>query len=59
MTETQVLEQKYNAEKARSLNFQRLLAMEEKHTGGLEAQVKRLSEDLKKLREQCPQQNLP
>lgn len=57
--EKQLLESKYNAEKARSLNFQRLLAMEEKRAGSLEAQVKRISEELKTVREQCPQHNLP
>lgn len=59
ITEKQMLESKYNAEKDRSLSFQRLLAMEEKRAGGLEAQVKRISEELKTLREQCPQRNLP
>lgn len=59
ITEKQMLESKYNAEKARSLNFQRLLAMEEKRAGNLEAQVKRIAEELKTLREQCPQHNLP
>ena len=36
-----VLEEKYNAEKARSLNFQRLLAQEEKRSLELESEVKR------------------
>jgi len=59
ITEKQLLESKYDAEKIRSLSFQRLLAREEKRTGDLEAQVKRISEELKTLREQCPQHNLP
>ena len=33
--------EKYDAEKARSLNFQRLLAQEEKRTGELDSEVKR------------------
>jgi predicted nucleic acid-binding Zn-ribbon protein len=36
-----VMAEKYEAEKARSLNFQRLLAQEEKRTGELDAEVKR------------------
>lgn len=59
ITEKQTLESKYDAEKARSLNFQRLFAMEEKRAGNLEAQVKRITEELKTLREQCLQHNLP
>ena len=59
ITEKQMLESKYNGEKARSLNFQRLLANEERRTGDLDAQIKRISEELKTLREQCPQHNLP
>lgn len=41
-----VLEEKYNAEKARSLNFQRLLAQEEKRTAELDNEVKRSKKDL-------------
>jgi LysM repeat protein len=36
-----VMAEKYEAEKARSLNFQRLLAQEEKRTGDLDAELKR------------------
>jgi uncharacterized protein YlxW (UPF0749 family) len=56
ITEKQLLESKYNAEKARSLNFQRLLANEERRTANLDAQIKHISAELKTLREQCPQQ---
>ncbi len=35
-----VMAEKYEAEKARSLNFQRLLAQEEKRTGDLDAELK-------------------
>jgi len=59
ITEKQMLESKYNGEKARSLSFQRLLANEERRTADLDAQIKRISEELKTLREQCPQHNLP
>ncbi len=36
-----VMAEKYEAEKARSLNFQRLLAQEEKRTGELDTELKR------------------
>ncbi len=41
-----VLEEKYNAEKARSLNFQRLLAQEEKRTAELDSEVRRTKAEL-------------
>ena len=41
-----VLTEKYEAEKARSLNFQRLLAQEEKRTGELDNEVKRAKREL-------------
>jgi cell division protein FtsB len=41
-----VLEEKYNAEKARSLNFQRLLAQEERRTAELDNEVKRTKREL-------------
>ena len=41
-----VMEEKYNAEKARSLNFQRLLAQEEKRTAELDSEVKRTKLEL-------------
>lgn len=41
-----VLTEKYEAEKARSLNFQRLLAQEEKRTGELDNEVKRTKREL-------------
>lgn len=41
-----VLEEKYNAEKARSLNFQRLLAQEEKRTAELDSEAKRTKKEL-------------
>src|SRR6185436_19766643 len=41
-----VLEEKYNAEKARSLNFQRLLAQEEKRTAELDSEVRRTKNEL-------------
>lgn len=41
-----VLTEKYEAEKARSLNFQRLLAQEEKRTGELDNEVKRSKREL-------------
>jgi len=41
-----VLEEKFNAEKARSLNFQRLLAQEEKRTAELDSEVKRTKMEL-------------
>ena len=40
-----VMAEKYEAEKARSLNFQRLLAQEEKRTGELDAELKRLKRE--------------
>jgi LysM repeat protein/outer membrane murein-binding lipoprotein Lpp len=40
-----VMTEKYEAEKARSLNFQRLLAQEEKRTGELDAELKRVKRD--------------
>jgi LysM repeat protein/outer membrane murein-binding lipoprotein Lpp len=41
-----VLTEKYEAEKARSLNFQRLLAQEEKRTAELDNEVKRTKKEL-------------
>ena len=41
-----VMAEKYDAEKARSLNFQRLLAQEEKRTGELDSEVKRSNNEL-------------
>ncbi len=41
-----VLEEKYNAEKARSLNFQRLLAQEEKRTAELDSEIRRAKAEL-------------
>lgn len=41
-----VLEEKYNAEKARSLNFQRLLAQEEKRAAELDSEVRRAKAEL-------------
>jgi LysM repeat protein len=41
-----VMEEKYEAEKARSLNFQRLLAQEEKRSLELESEVKRTKVEL-------------
>ncbi len=41
-----VMAEKYDAEKARSLNFQRLLAQEEKRTGELDSEVKRSRSEL-------------
>jgi LysM repeat protein len=41
-----VLSEKYEAEKARSLNFQRLLAQEEKRTTELDNEVKRAKQEL-------------
>lgn len=40
-----VMQEKYEAEKTRALNFQRLLAQEEKRTGELDAELKRLKKD--------------
>jgi outer membrane murein-binding lipoprotein Lpp len=44
-----VMNEKYEAEKARALNFQRLLAQEEKRTGELDAELKRLKRDTPEL----------
>jgi LysM repeat protein len=41
-----VLEEKYNAEKARSLNFQRLLAQEEKRTAELDSEARHTKAEL-------------
>ncbi|MDZ4734050.1 MAG: LysM peptidoglycan-binding domain-containing protein [Nitrospirota bacterium] len=41
-----VMAEKYDAEKARSLNFQRLLAQEEKRTGELDSEAKRSKSEL-------------
>ena len=41
-----VMAEKYDAEKARSLNFQRLLAQEEKRTSELDSEVKRSKNEL-------------
>ncbi len=41
-----VMAEKYEAEKARSLNFQRLLAQEEKRTGELDSEAKRSKNEL-------------
>ena len=41
-----VMAEKYDVEKARSLNFQRLLAQEEKRTGELDSEVKRTKNEL-------------
>lgn len=41
-----VMAEKYDAEKARSLNFQRLLAQEEKRTGELDNEVRRAKNEL-------------
>lgn len=44
-----VMAEKYEAEKARSLNFQRLLAQEEKRTGELDAELKRVKREASEL----------
>jgi len=44
-----VMKEQYEAEKNRALNFQRLLAQEEKRTGDLDAEAKRLRRDLPEL----------
>lgn len=49
MTSGCVMKEQYDAEKNRALNFQRLLAQEEKRTGDMEAEVKRLKRDLPEL----------
>jgi septal ring factor EnvC (AmiA/AmiB activator) len=41
-----VMSEKYEAEKARALNFQRLLAQEEKRTGELDSELKRLKREM-------------
>lgn len=40
-----VMAEKYEAEKARTMNFQRLLAQEEKRTGEMDSELKRLKRD--------------
>jgi LysM repeat protein len=44
-----VMSEKYEAEKARGLNFQRLLAQEEKRTGELDAELKRVKGEKSEL----------
>lgn len=44
-----VMKEQYEAEKNRALNFQRLLAQEEKRTGDLDTEVKRLKRDVPEL----------
>lgn len=44
-----VMAEKYEAEKARSLNFQRLLAQEEKRTGDLDAELKQAKAQVSEL----------
>ncbi|MGQ0810729.1 MAG: LysM peptidoglycan-binding domain-containing protein [Nitrospiraceae bacterium] len=44
-----VMAEKYEAEKARSLNFQRLLAQEEKRTAELDSEVKRTKRETAEL----------
>lgn len=44
-----VMTEKYEAEKARSLNFQRLLAQEEKRTGDLDTELKRVKREASEL----------
>jgi LysM repeat protein len=44
-----VMAEKYEAEKARGLNFQRLLAQEEKRTGELDAELKRINAEKSEL----------
>jgi LysM repeat protein len=44
-----VMAEKYEAEKARSLNFQRLLAQEEKRTAELDSEVKRAKRELSEM----------
>ena len=44
-----VMAEKYEAEKARSLNFQRLLAQEEKRTGDLDAELKQVKSQASEL----------
>lgn len=40
-----VMAEKYEAEKARAMNFQRLLAQEEKRTGEMDSELKRVKRD--------------
>lgn len=40
-----VMAEKYEAERARAMNFQRLLAQEEKRTGELDSELKRIKRD--------------
>lgn len=44
-----VLNEKYEAEKARAVNFQRLLAQEEKRTGELDSELKRVRQEANEL----------
>lgn len=44
-----VMVEKYDAEKARALNFQRLLAQEEKRTGELDAELKKVKREASEL----------
>jgi LysM repeat protein len=44
-----VMTEKYEAEKARALNFQRLLAQEEKRTGELDSELKRVKREAAEL----------
>lgn len=44
-----VMAEKYEAEKARSLNFQRLLAQEEKRTSELDSEAKRAKRELSEM----------
>ncbi|HEX9742938.1 MAG TPA: LysM peptidoglycan-binding domain-containing protein [Nitrospiraceae bacterium] len=44
-----VMAEKYEAEKSRSLNFQRLLAQEEKRTGDLDAELKQVKSQASEL----------
>ncbi len=44
-----VMSEKYEAEKARSLNFQRLLAQEEKRTSELDSEAKRSKRELSEM----------
>jgi peptidoglycan hydrolase CwlO-like protein len=47
-----VLAEKYDAEKARSLNFQRLLAQDERRMNALETEVKRSKQEVAELARQ-------
>src|SRR5215217_4760499 len=44
-----VMKERYEAEKNRALNFQRLLVQEEKRTGDMDAELKRLKRDVPEL----------